>query len=168
MRIPKRHYNLQQQANLKKWFATRPEKTKKHAAIAWACEQDDAVERLMDCLNRTEQVGDCLIWTGAVVHHYSAVGITITDIRPSPSVHVAGHRLVFALTNGIEALPEGTRALKSDDLVIDHLCGNSKCVQPQHLRVITHSENTSLQGVERIAPPLSFGRVIAVSGEMVA
>ena len=163
MRIPKRHYNLEQQANLNKWFETRPETTKKQAAIAWACEQEDSIVRLMDLLNKCEQEGDCLIWTGAQANNYSAIGITITDIRPSPSVQTNGHRLIYALTRGIEALPECKSGQATDDLVLDHICGNTLCLQPAHFQVITHSENISLRGKDRVAPPLSFGRVIATS-----
>ena len=48
-----------------------------------------------------------------------------------------GHRLVgahrFSYQQLVGAIPEG--------MVIDHLCRNSRCVNPKHLEVVTHHEN---------------------------
>lgn len=155
-------YNAERQANLKEWMMTQTDKTIKHSAIRWACEQEDSVIRLMDLLNKCEQEGDCLIWNGATTRNYPVETIEIRESwNPNPRVSVPAHRLVFALANGIEALPEGKSGPKPDDLVIDHKCGNQLCIQPAHLQVITQEENIALRGKDRVAPPLSFGKLVA-------
>lgn len=156
-----RRHNQAQQKVLREWFETQGHTTIKDAAIAWACEQEDSVERLMRLLNNSVQDGECLLWAGAQIDRYGATSIVLRDLKPKPNIQVATHRLVFALVYGSDALPEGKKCLSADDLVLDHLCGNSLCVQPQHLQVITQAENRSLQGKERIAPPLSFGQLVA-------
>lgn len=44
---------------------------------------------------------------------------------------IQAHRWVWELLNG--AIPEG--------LVIDHMCGNRRCIAIDHLRMITQQEN---------------------------
>ena len=48
----------------------------------------------------------------------------------------AGHRLVYELL--VAPTPEG--------LVVDHLCRNRRCVNPQHLRPCTSSDNILAPG----------------------
>ncbi len=152
------------------WLETREQESMSDAGIAYACEQDDSVELMMRLLNeKATQQGDCLIWNKSIDKGYGRHSIRI-DLEMKVSVRVQAHRLVYALSNGFEALPPSKRqqGQPADHLVLDHLCGNRACVQPAHFQVITISENAALQGQERIAPPLSFGRVIATSGELVA
>jgi hypothetical protein len=156
-----RKHNTAQQKQVTQWFAKQKENSIKDAAIRWACEQDDAVERLMRLLNNCVEDGDCLIWAGASIGRYGATSIVLRDLHPKPNIQVSTHRFVFGLVYGPDELPEGKRDLSPDDLVLDHLCGEPMCLQPQHLQVITQSENSSMSHQERVAPPLSFGKVIA-------
>lgn len=48
---------------------------------------------------------------------------------------VAAHRYSYALANG--PIPNG--------LTVDHLCFNPICVRPDHLRLLTHLENSRNQ-----------------------
>lgn len=44
-----------------------------------------------------------------------------------------------------------TREIRGVPYVIDHLCGNTRCVNPSHLEEVTQSENVK-RGVERAGP----------------
>lgn len=78
----------------------------------------------------------CWQWTGATHHppgfkHY-AYGLFAFDGRNSESLGGA-HRFSYESIFG--AIPEG--------LEIDHACNNKLCVNPSHLRAVTHKENCS-------------------------
>lgn len=45
---------------------------------------------------------------------------------------VLAHRLAVIVRDG--SIP--------DDLTVDHLCGRKRCVRPDHLEVVTRSENS--------------------------
>lgn len=72
-----------------------------------------------------EKTADCWLWKGS----------------PRPNGYCAiwykqrsrlAHRLVYEILVG--PIPEG--------LTIDHLCGNKRCVNPDHLEPVTQKENT--------------------------
>lgn len=66
----------------------------------------------------------CWIWTGATDRHgYGLFSINGT-LR-------AAHRYAYARQNG--AIPP--------ELVLDHLCRNTRCVNPAHLEAVTSGEN---------------------------
>lgn len=72
-------------------------------------------------------VGDgdgCWEWTACV----SASGYSRFNIDGRS---LYGHRFVYEVTRG--AIPTG--------MVIDHLCRNTRCVNPDHLEVVTPREN---------------------------
>lgn len=73
---------------------------------------------------RTVQVGDCLIWIGAIKDTgYGAMWDGERVVRP--------HRWIWDQENG--AAPKG-----SD---IDHICGNRLCCNIAHLRLVTRKQN---------------------------
>lgn len=73
--------------------------------------------------NRPE-LGACLVWTGHVAQSgYGTLAITKRKIL--------AHRMAYELEVG--RIPDG--------LVIDHLCENKQCVNPEHMEPVTLREN---------------------------
>ena len=87
--------------------------------------------RLADAAHRatTERVhweGDCLISERTPAHDYARINVG--------SGHGYAHRVVWIAKHG--PIP--------DDLTIDHVCLNKKCVNVDHLRLLTRVENGAL------------------------
>lgn len=86
----------------------------------------DPVERFQEKISHTDENG-CHIWGGAVQTRgygsfcWGGKGKTIL-----------AHRWAFIYL-GKNDIP--------DDLVIDHVCRNRLCVNPEHMRVVTNKEN---------------------------
>jgi len=47
------------------------------------------------------------------------------------------HRLMFSWVNGVGL----SRIISRDNLIIDHICNNKRCCNPEHLRLTTHKIN---------------------------
>lgn len=77
-----------------------------------------------------DPVTGCWEWTGCKSVGYGRIGApSIAGVKQAP---LLAHRVAYELMVG--PIPEG--------LVIDHLCRNRGCVNPEHLRVCTAKENT--------------------------
>ena len=88
--------------------------------------------------SRVDQSGDCWQWLGLLDHHgYGSIALMSAEIDKR---RWKAHRLAWQLTQG--AIPE--------DKVLDHLCRNRACVNPSHLRVVTHRQN-SVENSESLA-----------------
>lgn len=59
--------------------------------------------------------------------------------------NLRAHRISYTITKG--PIPQG--------LVLDHLCRNRKCVNPDHLEAVTNRQNTlrGISGIKAAAPP---------------
>lgn len=83
-------------------------------------------------VNRVEVTPDgCWEWTRA----RTPAGYGFLQIRSRSRVPIGAHRLSYELHVG--PIPEG--------LTVDHLCFNPPCVRPDHLRLLTNSENAKNQ-----------------------
>lgn len=66
---------------------------------------------------------DCWHWNGALNKGYGKISVN--------NKAKEAHRIAYELFVG--QIPEG--------MVIDHLCRNTRCVNPEHLEPVSHSEN---------------------------
>ncbi|AFU62949.2 endonuclease [Pseudomonas phage UFV-P2] len=80
------------------------------------------MKKVLKFLSNTDQVGDCLVWKGAVKRGYPRVGI-------NGNSNARLHRYIFEVVNG--ELPE----------VVRHTCDNPLCINPQHLIAGTQYDN---------------------------
>lgn len=87
-------------------------------------------ERFWSSVDKTT---DCWTWTRSKRNGYGQFAITSKDVRYA-------HRHAWELLRG--EIPEG--------MMLDHICGNRACCNPDHLRVVTNAQNcqnkTILQG----------------------
>lgn len=83
-------------------------------------QKPDPLDRLMKKVDKTET---CWVFTGALRNGYGALGIEGKTIY--------AHR--YAYERLVGPIPAG--------LVIDHLCRNRACVNPEHLEVVTQQVN---------------------------
>jgi hypothetical protein len=82
-----------------------------------------ALERFVCKIEFTEN--GCWNWTASLSRGYGRFTVNGKNIY--------AHRWSYQQTNG--EIPEG--------MVLDHLCSNRRCVNPEHLEVVTQSENLS-------------------------
>jgi hypothetical protein len=93
---------------------------------------------------------ECWNWTGCAtkkVNRSEGLGYSSTGgygmlrYAPEPKTvkTVYAHRVAYELTLG--GVPQG--------MTIDHLCRNKLCCNPQHMEIVTRSENSRRQAVKQ-------------------
>ena len=106
--------------------------------------------------SKVEKSDGCWLWVAARSDY--GHGIFTLD-----RVSIRAHRVSYTLAYGYPG----------DDLVVDHLCGNPACVNPEHLELVTHRVNT-LRGTSAPATnarkaccPTCGGPYVTLSGSRV-
>ncbi len=88
---------------------------------------------IMDIIDKTyfitrikvDDISNCWLWTGSM----SSTGYGIACFNRE---YYRAHRISYFMFNG----------KISQDLVIDHMCRNKQCVNPDHLREVTQEINS--------------------------
>lgn len=80
----------------------------------------------------THHGAECVEWVG----HVSAYGYGTVNLRKGPGGKALVHRVAWERAYG--PIPD------SGDLVIDHVCNNRRCVNVDHLQLVTRGTNTRL------------------------
>lgn len=110
---------------------------------------------VLPAMTRVE--GECYIWEGSSYGGYAKWNVPVAT-TPLTFQSASAHRVAYAVLVG--DLPLG-RARDSEDEVLDHLCGNSLCVNASHLRIDTLGSNSSKQGQVRQAPSYKDAKLVA-------
>lgn len=87
------------------------------------------LERITRSYEEDPETG-CHVWTGPISNRgYGKLSVTQAGYKAE---NFSAHKASYELTRG--RVPSG--------LVLDHLCRNRICVNPDHLEVVTQRENT--------------------------
>lgn len=81
-------------------------------------------ERIRKKISKNKETG-CWEWTGGLNRGYGIAWWNGTTMR--------AHRVVYGLL---------VRELNGPDELLDHGCRNPRCVNPAHLRPVTHQQNS--------------------------
>jgi hypothetical protein len=97
----------------------------------------DSLEEFM-----TKITDPCHIWQGFKTKKgYGYFSVYSKEVGTRLSVKA--HRFAYAMAYGFDNLPLSPEINGLEALVINHICHNPSCVNPDHLEVITSRENLS-------------------------
>lgn len=99
-------------------------------------------------LSRISIVNDCWIWSGGISS--SGYGLYAKGIRRY------AHRISYCIFNGEI----------SDRKVIDHLCRNTKCVNPEHIRLVSQFINVVENNISPVN--LNFNKTHCKNGHVLS
>jgi len=125
----------------------------KDIAIQFGIKNDKTVQRFISKL--INKPNGCIEYMGAPWDsrdRYRAFGITIKEnFQKTKGIYakVKAHRFAYALHYGFDSLPKAGDSFTGKSNVVNHICNNPRCVNPEHLNVMTSSENISLKGVDQ-------------------
>ena len=91
---------------------------------------DDDETRLMSRASRAD--GGCLIFEPGALNQHSGYGALFTS-RGREYAHRTAYRV------WVGEIPEG--------MIVNHICGTRSCIEPSHLEVVTHQENSEYRTV---------------------
>ena len=121
-------------------------RSKKDKAIRWGISKPQVVNRFNSKLK--PQANGCIEYDGFAWDsrdRYRGFNIYPTkECRGKHFALVKAHRFAFALHYGYNALPRSTKNAPKTK-VINHICFNTRCVNPLHLNILTNSENSKYQ-----------------------
>ena len=127
----------ERQALIADWLATQESDQLTDAALNYGLEIGWGFEVLKKA---TITEGNCLEWTGQVSKGgYPKTRINIDHNGKRFRVDIRMHRLLYATFN--DDLPKSRRSSEGNDLVLDHVCENRRCINPRHLQVVTTEQN---------------------------
>lgn len=89
----------------------------------------------------------CHVWTGGLIGGYG-------QFSPVRGTTLYAHRIAYEYAKG--AIPEG--------LQIDHLCRNTRCVNPEHLEAVTPRTNTRRAYAHRFR--VRIAEILRVAGPL--
>jgi hypothetical protein len=118
--------------------------TNKDRAIAHGITREKIIKTFNK--NTIVQNDGCIVWTKLTNDNgYGVMCIAFNDelgkIYRNP---VFVHRFAWALIHGMDALPIGSGPeRRGDRMVLNHICHNRKCVNTDHMEVISQSLNNS-------------------------
>ncbi len=108
--------------------------------------QDPAVVKRFKSKLRPQPNGciefDSAMWDKRDLYRRFTLTYYIDDTSVWASVKA--HRFAWALAKGFKALPIAGK-FNGDSKVLNHLCHNKRCVNVDHLNVLTSRENTSAE-----------------------
>jgi hypothetical protein len=117
--------------------------TKKDMAIRHGIQQQDVIARFNSKL--VAKKNGCIeLNTFAYDPRDRYRGFTImypNQNKEYVQATVKAHRFAYALHYGFDALPESDN-FNAESKCINHICGNTRCVNPEHLNVMTVTENS--------------------------
>ena len=119
--------------------------SKKNQAIEYALKDPKAVKRFKSKL--MPKPNGCIEFKSSMWDKrdlYRRFGIRYYVDGVGMSTSVKAHRFSYALANGIDALPQ-SKIFNGNTPIVNHLCHNKKCVNPDHLSILTVSENNATE-----------------------